>query len=220
MHKTTSLEFTNSLLLATKKELNYVVACIMQVSTKTASSLTERVGKAIAAKAAGAVAVTGILGIVSAFGTAGTGTAIASLSGAAATSATLAWVGGLLGGGVAVGSLMTGGIALVVGGAAYKLLSSTARKYESLTSIERQIIDVCIVLIKAIDEQALKQTAPTKHELEVLLKSSLVPFHQMLKDNEKKICENLDIKNSMAFSVNAVPDFKSNVIDPLTSYVS
>ena len=220
MSQAAKLEITNSLLLATKKELNYVVACIMQVSTKTASSLTERVGKAITAKVAGAAAVTGILGLVSAFGTAGTGTAIASLSGAAATSATLAWVGGLLGGGVAVGSLMTGGIALVVGGAAYKLLSSTARTYESLSSVERQIIDVCIVLIKATDEQILKQKAPTKHELEVLLKCSLVPFHKMLKDNEKMICKSLDIKNSMAFSVNAIPDFKSNAIDPFTSYVS
>jgi len=220
MSQATKVEVTTSLLLATKNELNYVVACIMQVSTKTASSLTERVGKAIAAKAAGAAAVTGILGLVSAFGTAGTGTAIASLSGAAATSATLAWVGGLLGGGVAVGSVMTGGIALVVGGAAYKILSSTARTYESLSSVEKQIIDVCIVLIKAIDEQIPKQKAPTKHELEVLLKCSLVPFQKMLKDNEKMICKNLDIKNSMAFSVNAIPDFQSNVIGPFTLYVS
>lgn len=208
----------SDLLTSTKKELNYIVACIMQVSVKTASNLTERVGKAIAAKVAGAAAVTGILGLVSAFGTAGTGTAIATLSGAAATSATLAWVGGIIGGGVAAGSILTGGLAILVGGAAYKLLSSNARTYESLSLVERQIVDVCIVVIKAIDEQAIKNTPPSKHEMAMLLKHSLMPLFETMKANETEICKNLDIKNSLAFSVNAVPDFKSSVIELFASY--
>jgi hypothetical protein len=58
---------------------------------------------------AGSVAAGGTVFAVSAFGVAGTGTAIGSLSGVAATNATLAWLGG--------GSLATGG-AGVVGGMA------------------------------------------------------------------------------------------------------
>ena len=58
----------------------------------------------------GLVALTGIIG------TASTGTAISSLSGAAATNATLAWFGGGSlasgGGGMALGSLVLGGVAL------------------------------------------------------------------------------------------------------------
>jgi len=69
--------------------------------------------------AAGTLASATALGLVATFGTAGTGTAIASLSGAAATNATLAWIGGGTlaagGGGVAAGStIVTGGVALIV----------------------------------------------------------------------------------------------------------
>ena len=69
--------------------------------------------------AAGTLASATALGLVATFGTAGTGTAIASLSGAAATNATLAWIGGGTlaagGGGVAAGAtIMTGGVALIV----------------------------------------------------------------------------------------------------------
>ena len=72
----------------------------------------------------GALAGAGTLSAISAWGTASTGTAIASLSGAAATNASLALLGGGTvaagGGGVALGSvILSGGIALVaIGGTA------------------------------------------------------------------------------------------------------
>jgi len=58
------------------------------------------------------------LGLVGAFGTASTGTAISSLGGAAATNATMAWLGGgslaAGGGGVAAGGIvLTGGVIIV-----------------------------------------------------------------------------------------------------------
>ena len=56
----------------------------------------------------------GIMGLLS-FGTASTGTAIASLSGAAATTAKLFWVGSIVGGGVAVGAAAVG-VASFLGG--------------------------------------------------------------------------------------------------------
>ena len=59
----------------------------------------------------------GILGAVMTFGTAGTGTAISALSGAAATNAAYAVLGGGTvasgGGGVALGMTVLGGIAVV-----------------------------------------------------------------------------------------------------------
>lgn len=74
--------------------------------------------------ALGALAGAGTLAAISAWGTASTGTAIASLSGAAATNASLAVLGGGTvaagGGGVALGSIiLSGGVALVaIGGTA------------------------------------------------------------------------------------------------------
>lgn len=68
--------------------------------------------------AAGALGSAATFGLVATFGAASTGTAIASLSGAAATNATLAWIGGGTlaagGGGVAAGAtILTGGTALI-----------------------------------------------------------------------------------------------------------
>jgi hypothetical protein len=64
----------------------------------------------------GATAKGGTLALVGLFGHAGTGTAISGLSGAAANSAALAWLGGgslaTGGGGMALGSLVLGGITL------------------------------------------------------------------------------------------------------------
>ncbi len=62
----------------------------------------------------GAVAGTGTMALVSTYGVAGTGTAISSLSGAAATNASLAFLGGGSiasgGGGIATGTVVLGGI--------------------------------------------------------------------------------------------------------------
>lgn len=65
---------------------------------------------------AGATAVGGAMGLAALIGTASTGTAIGSLSGAAATNATLAWLGGGAlsagGAGVTGGMVVLGGIAI------------------------------------------------------------------------------------------------------------
>lgn len=89
--------------------------------------------------AVAAFAPTAAMAIATTFGTASTGTAIAALSGAAATNATLAWIGGgalVAGGGGMVageallalaipGGLLIGGIGIITGGA---LASSRNRK--------------------------------------------------------------------------------------------
>lgn len=96
-------------------------------------SLIEISGGLLSSATSGALASLGALGGVTAFGTASTGTSIALLSGAAAKSATLAWLGGgtlATGGfGMAGGMVMLGGIAvapmILVGGF---LLASKGKK--------------------------------------------------------------------------------------------
>lgn len=80
-----------------------------QTQVSVLRTLTESTAGAIAGVGVGAGTAAGVFAAVSAAATASTGTAIASLSGAAASSATLAWLGG--------GSLAAGGIG-VAGGTA------------------------------------------------------------------------------------------------------
>lgn len=95
--------------------------------------------------AAGVATATGVYGAVGVFGTASTGTAIGTLSGAAAKSATLAWLGGgslaAGGGGVALGTVVLGGLvagpALLVAGF---FVHSKAEKAK--TEVEQQIAEM------------------------------------------------------------------------------
>lgn len=91
---------------------------------KTALGATDVIGSGIAGVGAGALLGWGTYGGIMALGTASTGAAIGGLSGAAATNATLAWLGGGAiaagGGGMALGTMVLGGIiagpALLVAG--------------------------------------------------------------------------------------------------------
>src|SRR6056297_623178 len=91
--------------------LTSIVAAILQKPNRVAGTV---VGVA-ASKLAAAGIYAGAVGAIGAFGAASTGTAIATLSGAAATTATLYWVGSMVGLGVAAGSLIVAGGALAAG---------------------------------------------------------------------------------------------------------
>lgn len=82
--------------------------------------MAELAGGVISKATGGFVAVKVVTGVVGAFGTAGTGTAISSLSGAAATKATLAWLGG--------GTLAAGGFG-ITGGAVVLTVVGVAGAY-------------------------------------------------------------------------------------------
>lgn len=116
--------------------------------------------------AAGALAGFGASSAVTAFGAASTGTAIAGLSGAAATNATLAWLGGgalSAGGfGVAGGMAVLGGIvagpALAVGGAfmaskAEKALNDARSNYDNARKFSQEAENICTALY-AIEKRA------------------------------------------------------------------
>lgn len=86
---------------------------------------------------AGAATGTGVAAAVTAFGAASTGTAISTLSGAAAHSALLAWLGGgslaAGGGGMALGSLVLGGL-FVAPAAVVGTVLVTKKGQEALTA--------------------------------------------------------------------------------------
>lgn len=209
------------LLTSTKQELLYINACILQVNRDQAEAVANRLGAAISAKMAGAVTVGGLLGLVSAFGSAGTGTAIATLSGTAANGATLAWVGSLLGGGMAAGAAMTGGLALAVSIGVYKVIGSEARKFEDLSDVERRIVEATGFLIAAINE-VLEE--PEKglgmQEAELLLENTLKPLYISLQKNAEDIAKNLDIKNRVAFKQHVLVDFERQVIDGFEFFIA
>lgn len=115
------------------------------------------------------------MSLATSFGVASTGTAISGLSGAAATNATLAWLGGgslaAGGGGMALGSLVLGGItvgpALMLGGFVFagqgeKALTK-AREYEAEVNKATAEIDA----VGDFLEQVIRRI----NELEDLLKS-------------------------------------------------
>lgn len=115
--------------------------------------------KAISAATAG---YGGAMGLATSVGVASTGTAIGSLGGAAAWNATLAWLGGgslaAGGGGMALGSLVLGGITVgpavliggfVLAGQGEKALTK-ARKYEAEVNTAIAKIDAAKDFIKQV----------------------------------------------------------------------
>jgi hypothetical protein len=213
-------ETPNELLQNTKKELVYISACIMQISASESEKVATQFGNVVASKIIGVASSGAILSLVGTFGTAGTGTAIASLSGAASTSASLAWLGGLLGGGMATGAVLTGGVAVIAGLGAYKVLGSNKREFEDLEPVEQQIVQYCWFLISSIDEYLNnpdKQLTPD--QARGFLKGTLKPLYALLHDNEAQIAANLDTKNAVAFRQHVLKDYEPVVLEPFERYV-
>jgi hypothetical protein len=213
-------ETPDELLRNTRKELTYISACIMQISPGEAEKLSTQFGALVTSKIAGVAASGALLSLVSTFGTAGTGAAIAGLSGAASANATLAWVGGLLGGGMATGAVLTGGISLIVGLGAYKALGSEKRDFDALDKVEQQIVQYCWMLIAIIDDYLERGSRDfSVLQARTFLNSTLIPLQQMLVENETAICANLDRKNSVAYRHHVLRDFDPTVIDAFQSFI-
>ena len=104
--------------VARSRELSHVLGAltsmagrILQTSDRRAAVVLGTSTKVVVGSAVAASAT----GIIGSLGTASTGAAIAGLSGAAKTTATLYWIGGIVGGGVAAGGLVLGAGALGIG---------------------------------------------------------------------------------------------------------
>lgn len=208
------------LLQGTKRELHNVVACILQVSSQESSQLGAQFSRAVTAKLAGGAGTAALLTLVATFGHAGTGTAIAGLSGAAATSATMAWVGGLVGGGVAAGTALTGGLTLVIGLAAYKALASERRAFESLSELEQRIVQSCWMLAAVADAYQKHPENFTPENAHDFLEKMLTPLHQDISANIDVLRKPLDSKNAIALRQHVLRDFQTGVIDRFNRYLS
>ncbi|TRX56701.1 glycine zipper family protein [Thalassomonas sp. M1454] len=208
------------LLVNTREELIYINSCILQVSKKDSEQLASNFGKAISAKVAGIASAGGLFALVSSFGSASTGTAIAGLSGAAANSATLAWIGSLVGGGMAAGAVVTSGVGLLVGAVAYSALSSEPRDIEKLSDEERKIIESSALLIAAIDEVLLNNPVQLSlTEAKVLLNDVINPLNEQLKNHKNMIMEELNETNKIRFQEHALTDFQGNVVNGFKYYI-
>lgn len=158
---------------------------------KVSMSASEMLGSGVTSVASGVLAGAGIYGSVMSLGVASTGTAIGTLSGAAATNATLAWLGGgsiaAGGGGMAVGSAVLGGLvagpAILVSGAfadskAEKALTE-AKEFEAKVDVacakmENQIsklkgVQVRCGEFKTVLNQLCQRLNPQLSKLEVVV---------------------------------------------------
>ena len=114
---------------------------------------SSRVVRGLAAALGSAGATAGVFGIASLLGTANTGTAIASLSGAAFNSAALAWIGGNM----ATGAWIVAGLALagaISGRFAMRRFLGKKRKQKKLDEQEQRVIDTCLLTATAFHKQA------------------------------------------------------------------
>lgn len=159
-----------------EESLNAVVAAIRQDSEKR----TRIFVNTVIGKTTGIAAVTGIATLITAFGTAGTGAAIGSLTGAAATTAQLYWVGSIIGLGTAAGGVILAGTGIGIGFGgglvAKRWLFGKPRPEIDLQDHEKAILVACITLIKAIRQQ-VESGAPTNSaEMRLISEHALIPL--------------------------------------------
>lgn len=171
--KIKDVQLTDSIGLNELKKLNITNGSLEELKD-TAISARGVLGGGIAGVGAGVLLGWGAYGGVMTLGTASTGTAIAGLSGVAATNATLAWLGGGAiaagGGGMAMGAMVLGGIvagpALLVAGG---IFSAQAKKklndaYSNLAEAKKIEAELATAGIK------LKSIQKNANQLNVLIK--------------------------------------------------
>jgi len=157
-----------------------VIAAITQTPSKNVKRA--RLASAIAtAKVTSSATTASIFGLVSTLGTAGTGTAIGTLSGAASTSATLAWIGGLVGGGMAAGAIVLPLTGIAAGATATMYLRNKLhgrpRLLDELHPFEEEILfgaDNLIRPLEMLSKEAVQ--APTEDELRLYAHDGLEPL--------------------------------------------
>lgn len=150
---------------------------VQQLKEYSAAAIeAEEVSKGIfSAAATSAASGYSAVGLVGLFGTASTGTAIAGLSGAAAWNATLAWFGGGAiaagGGGMALGAVVLGGIALgpalavggfMLAGKGEEALTK-AREYEANVNIEIAKIEATKDFLQQVKRQIAELSSLVKN---------------------------------------------------------
>lgn len=175
----TSAEHLENILVQT-------VAAIRQTSSRR----TRMFVNVAIAKVSGAMTVGGIAGLVTTFGAASTGTAIASLSGAAATTAQLYWLGSLMGFGVMGGSLILAssgiGAAMAAGFWGRGKLLGKPRTEADLQDHEQAILVACITLINAAKQQRESGQEASSADLRLVAEQALIPLVNQINQHWNK----------------------------------
>ncbi|WP_162784749.1 hypothetical protein [Paracoccus suum] len=181
-----------------EETLTQIVSAIRQTSDRRSRLFVN----AVIGKLGGVLTVGGISGLVTTFGAASTGAALATLHGAAATSALHFWIGSLVGVGAVGGSLMlvAGGVGagIAAGFWGKRKLFGKARSEVDLQEHEKAILVACVTLINATKQQRqLSQTASSA-EMRLVAEQVLIPLANQinqhwddasLKENGKSECE-------------------------------
>lgn len=156
--------------------LTAIAGRIMQTSDRKAAVVLGTGTKVVVGTAAAASTT----GIVASLGTASTGAAIAGLSGAAKTTATMYWIGGLVGGGVAAGGLVLGAGALGAGiyGSirARRAVFGAARPEQALCEREMRILEAIHALTATIRTVVSGEQEATGRELALFSRVGVTPL--------------------------------------------
>ena len=156
--------------------LTSIAARILQTSDRKAA-VALGAGTKVVVTSAAAASVTGLVGTL---GTASTGAAIAGLSGAAQTTATLYWIGGIVGGGVATGGILLGAGAIGAGfyGSmkARRAIFGAARPEQTLSEQEMRIREAIQALTFAIKAALDCGRDTTARELTLFLRIGVAPL--------------------------------------------
>jgi len=163
-----------------EESLTSIVAAIRQESEDRSRIFIN----AVVGKTVGLGSAAGIAGLISTFGAASTGTAIASLSGAAATTAQLYWVGSIIGLGVAAGGVVlasTGvGIGLAASIVAKRQLFGRRRGEVDFQDYEKAILAACMTMIKALREQTKTGRQPSAKEMQIISEQVFLPLTEQI----------------------------------------
>lgn len=186
------------------KEMKVVTTSIKEISTTVAG------GAVVGATAAlGAMGAVGLLGIAT---TATTGTVIGTLSGAAASKATLAWLGGGAisagGSGVAGGMVVLGGIALapVV---IFGMFLGTNKGTKALNEAKNYSDEIDVLVEKVITLIAeLSQIRRGCH----MMSETIISLNILLESFNKEI-------EKIAYRLNQRPVFSRFFLDPIKNKV-
>lgn len=155
--------------------LTAIAGRILQLSDRKASVALG----AATSTAVGSAVATSVMGVIGAFGTASTGAAMAGLAGAAKTSATLYWIGGLVGGGVAAGGVALGAGALgagVYGSVKLRRAILGRSRRDDLSEREQATVLAIHALTQSIRETISDESSISNKELILFARIGVTPL--------------------------------------------
>lgn len=158
------------------KALVGIIGAIRQIPDRRA----RRIANIAVGKLGGAAAVGGIAGLISSFGAASTGTAIATLHGAAATTAKLYWIGSIVGMGTAAGGVILGatgiGAAVAAMYGARKYLFGSQRQEKDLEDYEKYLLLSATALLAAVHKNLSEGLEARPDEMRVVIDQAVAPI--------------------------------------------